>query len=268
MISKKRAVALLKRALDEIPALMRLRRDSAEFQKWHRNTRVAISNIFGETARHVKDFGDIRYSLMTWVSGTPDSRFQEAYESGLAKAESVIQSMIEEIEEYWEDQAETHVVAAGPVMAYQGNAHDVFVVHGRDGEAKELVARFLTKLGLNPIILHEQPNAGRTVIEKFERHSAVGFAVVLLTPDDVGGLAEDPETLLPRARQNVVLELGYFMGRLGRSRVCALAKESVEFPSDVAGVIYVPLDVGGAWKMALVKELKASGFEVDANLAL
>jgi predicted nucleotide-binding protein len=98
---------------------------------------------------------------------------------------------------------------------------------------KESVARFLEKLDLRPIILHEQPNKGRTVIEKFEAHSDVGFAVVLLTPDDVGGLASSPDKLSRRARQNVILELGYFIGKLGRAKVCALYKEGVEIPSDI-----------------------------------
>jgi predicted nucleotide-binding protein len=147
----------------------------------------------------------------------------------------------------------------------QGNA--VFVVHGRDDAMKETVARFLERLGLQVVILHEKPDKGRTVIEKFEQHSHVGFAVVLLTADDRGGLAATPDKLQPRARQNVVLELGYFLGILGRSRVCALKEESVEVPSDLAGLLYVPLDSAGAWKLRLASEIKASGIDVDLNRA-
>jgi predicted nucleotide-binding protein len=107
-------------------------------------------------------------------------------------------------------------------------ARRVFVVHGHDGEAKETVARFLEKLELEPIILHEQPNQGRTVIEKFETSSSdVAFAVVLLTPDDLGRAANGPPDLSARARQGVILELGYFLGRLGRTRVCALHRGGV-----------------------------------------
>ena len=118
------------------------------------------------------------------------------------------------------------------------------------------------------MILHEQPNQGRTIIEKFEEHAQVGFAVVLLTPDDVGSLKGENNHLKPRARQNVIFEFGFFIGRLGRHRVCALTKGDVEIPSDYDGVVYVPLDDHGAWKMKLVKELKAAEFDVDANLAL
>ncbi len=133
---------------------------------------------------------------------------------------------------------------------------EVFVVHGHDGEAKESVARFLEKLGLDVIILHEQPNQGRTIIEKFEISSKnVAFAVVLLTPDDLGYGVDKPEKLEPRARQNVILELGYFLGRLGRTRVCALYKGGVELPSDFQGVVYIELDPAGAWRTKLAQEL-------------
>lgn len=132
----------------------------------------------------------------------------------------------------------------------------VFVVHGRDGEAKETVARFLEKLDLDPIILHEQPNSGRTIIEKFETYSGdTAFSVVLLTPDDLGATKGKEQSLQPRARQNVILELGYFLGRLGRGRVCALYKGGVELPSDIQGVLYVAMDDAGAWKTQLAQEL-------------
>jgi predicted nucleotide-binding protein len=144
----------------------------------------------------------------------------------------------------------------------------VFLVHGHDEGARESVARFLEKLQLECVILHEQPNKGRTIIEKFEDYSDVGFAVVLLTPDDRGGISDGTfEAQNRRARQNVLLELGFFLGALGRSHVCALYVEGVEIPSDYSGVLFLPLDGGGAWRMALVRELIAAGLEVDANHA-
>jgi predicted nucleotide-binding protein len=258
----------LTKARDAIAPLKSIRRGSPEFDKWHRNTEVAIANTFGENARHVKDFKDIHFGLIAWSTGTPDSAWDEAYQGGLGRSESVLQSMVEEVEEYWDDDAGGASQGDAPIVDVDKNTQDVFIVHGRDNGTKEMVARFMSVLGLNPIILHEQPNEGRTIIEKFERHANVGFAVALLTPDDVGALAESAGNLLPRARQNVVMELGYFMGRLGRQRVCALVKGGVEIPSDVAGVVYVPLDVNGGWRVSLVKELKAAGFDVDANKAL
>jgi predicted nucleotide-binding protein len=146
--------------------------------------------------------------------------------------------------------------------------NDIFIVHGRDGAAKESVARFIEKLDLHPVILHEQPNAGRTIIEKFEDYSNVGFTIVLLTPDDIGAPQDRPEEGKLRARQNVILELGYFLGKLGRSRVCVLYKEDVEIPSDYRGVLYVPMDGGGGWRILLAKEIKQAGIEFDLNKAL
>ncbi len=147
----------------------------------------------------------------------------------------------------------------------QENEQDVFVVHGHDDAAKEAVARFIEKLGLKAIILHEQPNAGRTIIEKFERYSGVAFAVVLLTPDDVGAPRDRVSESKARARQNVIFELGYFIGKLGRKRVCALYKEDVELPSDIYGVLYVPMDSAGTWRMMLAREMKQAGLLIDMN---
>jgi len=142
----------------------------------------------------------------------------------------------------------------------------VFVVHGHDNEAKESTARFLDRLGLEPVILHEQASSGRTIIEKFETYSGdIAFAVVLLTPDDVGYSRNGPKEPKPRARQNVILELGYFMGRLGRDRVCALHREGVELPSDYQGVIYVELDTGGAWRTRLAQELAQAKLPIELS---
>lgn len=144
--------------------------------------------------------------------------------------------------------------------------HRIFVVHGRDEAAREKVARFLNKLGLEPIILHERPNLGRTIIEKFTDYSDVAYAVVLLTADDTGGIkGTSLETQSYRARQNVIFELGYFLGKLGRERVCALHESCVEILSDYNGVAYVPFDASEAWKIGLAKELKAVGLPIDLN---
>ena len=145
---------------------------------------------------------------------------------------------------------------------------DVFVVHGHDGETKQTVARFLTKLiGREPIILHEQADRGRTIIEKFEDHAATAAcAVVLLTRDDLGGPNGGAQK--PRARQNVVFELGFFIGALGRARVVIIYEDGVEQPSDLSGVLYVALDRGGAWKNSVARELGAAGLDLDLKALL
>jgi predicted nucleotide-binding protein len=141
-----------------------------------------------------------------------------------------------------------------------------FVVHGRDEAALHEVACFVDRLGIEPVVLRELPSGGRTIIEKFEDLSEVDCAVVLLTPDDRGGLATDSfELQRPRARQNVLLELGFFLGRLGRGRVCVLYRPSVEIPSDYGGVLFVELDDKGAWKLPLAGELREAGLEIDLD---
>lgn len=264
---KDTAIQRLQRALDAVEDLKQQRHSSSpEFQKWHRNTEIAIANTFGESSRHVKDFTNISYSLSISSNLTTDSDWQEAYISGLESAIPVLESMIEEVKEYWEDESFTEISTSQNQTSPE-HMRDIFIIHGRDEGIKETVARFITQLQLNPIILHEQPNQGQTIIEKFEQHAEVAFAVALLTPDDTGSLAGEEQSHQPRARQNVIFEFGYFMGKLGRQRVCALTKGKVETPSDYDGVIYISFDKSGAWKMELVRELKNAGFEVDANLA-
>lgn len=141
----------------------------------------------------------------------------------------------------------------------------VFLVHGHDNELKESSARFLEKLGLDIIVLHEQSSKGLTIIEKFEEYSDVAFAVVLLTPDDFGGSLENREIQNKRARQNVIFELGYFIGKLGRNHVVGLVKDNIEIPSDYTGVMYIGVDVNGSWKMMLAKEIKAAGLQINMN---
>ncbi len=143
----------------------------------------------------------------------------------------------------------------------------VFIVHGHDTLAKTETARFIEKLGLEAVILHEQASSGNTIIEKIEENTNVGFGIVLYTPCDFGKSSKDSD-LNPRARQNVVFEHGYLMGKIGRKNVCALVKSNVETPNDISGVVYVTMDAHGAWKLALIKELRNSGYDVDANFLL
>lgn len=207
----------------------------------------------------------------------------EAWYGGFVVGELPLQSKIDEFREDMDtslDRLESiserlELIPEPPAISPQRPSvqvteigHDIFIVHGQDEAVKESVARFIEKLRLRAVILHEQPNAGKTIIEKFETHANVGYAVVLLTPDDIGYPKAKPDEAKPHARQNVIFELGYFIGRLGRERVCALYKDMVELPSDFAGVLYVKLDDDGAWKLSLAKELKNAGFSVDMNKAV
>ena len=134
----------------------------------------------------------------------------------------------------------------------------VFVVHGQNESARDQVVKFLSGVGLIGIVLHDQPNMGRHLLTKFiDEAELVTFAVVLMTDDDVGGLKGDK--LEPRARQNVILELGYFLSHLGQSRICALVSPGLEAPSDFDGIVYIKMDDDGRWKTVFKRELQAAG---------
>jgi predicted nucleotide-binding protein len=130
----------------------------------------------------------------------------------------------------------------------------------------------LAGLGLNPIVLHEKPSGSRTIVEKLEKYSDVGYAFVILTPDDRGGFFKGKVPVLGsnlledthfRARQNVILELGYFMGKLGRNKVCCLHTGDVELPSDMHGIVYIPFKKSAnEARDMIIKELRAAGYEI------
>jgi predicted nucleotide-binding protein len=144
----------------------------------------------------------------------------------------------------------------------------VFMVHGQDEEKKEAVARLLTKLDLEPVILHEQPGQGMTLIEKFEHYADVGFAIIILTGDDYGYPKGKPEESKPRPRQNVVFELGFLMGRFKRNCVCALHEEGLELPSEYQGAVFIPYDAGGLWKLLMARAMKMANVAIDLNKAV
>ena len=141
----------------------------------------------------------------------------------------------------------------------------VFIVHGHDNELKQEVARYVEKLGFDAVILHEQASEGKTIIEKIEKYSDVGYAIVLYTECDKGYDKNKPNEIKNRASQNVVFEHGYLIAKLGRERVCALVKGDVEKPGDISGVLYVSYDEKGAWKNEVAKEMKTVGYNVDLN---
>ena len=189
--------------------------------------------------------------------------FQASIARSRSRSIAILMQAIKSLEEQLGEHGQ--FPASGDSTADEGvsRSRKVFIVHGHEGEPREALSGFLRKIEFIPVILHEQSNQGRTIIEKFEAHADVAFAVVLLTPDDVGG-AKGSE-LKPRARQNVILELGYFIGKLGRRNVCAIKLGELEIPSDILGVVWTPFDEHGAWKTALAKELRDAGHDIDWN---
>ncbi|VVN21488.1 TIR domain-containing protein [Pseudomonas fluorescens] len=226
-----------------------------------------LIRCFGENTSAYRRYaaaGKLRYSAMVISSGVQvDYRTPTLRNVGdaIALLNQAKKALGEDLVDYEQSLASASPVAKAEVAP----SNQVFVVHGHDEGALQGLARFLEKLGLEAIVLREQVDQGRTIIEKFEAcASGVGFAVILLTPDDVGGAvsAQEPNA---RARQNVIFELGYFAGKLGRGKVCLLRKGSVEIPSDLYGVIYTEMDTAEGWQTKLVKELKAAKLQFDAN---
>lgn len=275
-VSKKDALNLISEQLAQIKHLRVLSGESMEFKNWKQMTSLYIEKTFGEESKNAKTFEKIHFFPTIWTSSMDKSYwYPRCFNGGLDQSEVLLNRLIQELELFGEDtpNATTRVQTNSTSAANK----KVFVVHGHDEKLKTQVARFLKKLDLQPIILHEQADQGQTIIEKFEKHSDVSFAVVLLTPDDEGrsGKSTEPHwsdpiivtkpPLLPRARQNVIFEFGYFIGKLGRANVCGLYCEGVELPSDYSGVLYTKVDNEGVWQFKLMKELKAAGFVIDAN---
>ncbi len=237
---------------------------SDAYSAWFNTTREFLVKAFGSNSPNVGSVLDIgRYESHPMNAGELywENHRVKTLNGQLTMLASLVELLQTEAELQSGGQKQPHIAAP------HGNR--VFLVHGRNESALQSVARFIEKLQLPVTILHEQPNEGRTVIEKFVEYSDVAFAVVLLTGDDRGGLSETSyEAQLPRARQNVILELGFFLGKLGRRRVCALYEQAVEIPSDYAGVLFVKLDDAGAWRLTLARELKAANLPIDMNKAV
>lgn len=271
----KKGIGRLERLIPEIEAF-----DSSQLTKRFEpvqtalQTRIkgALDSVFGhgtvERQRYSRADSLDHGAVTMYVSGMgqrPDQGplARKYVEEGKREAVQVLREAIQWLKDEITD-AEPEVATEGEPQDRGPLSRKIFVVHGHDDGILNGVARFVDRIGFEPIILREQANQGRTIIEKIEANSDVGFAIVLLTPDDVGGKVGAAQQ--PRARQNVLLELGYFIGVLGRSRVCTLSTGGgMEIPTDFAGVIWQIYDDAGGWKNALALELQAAGYEIDWN---
>jgi hypothetical protein len=243
--------------------------DRAKLNSLRDRGQMYIRRIFGPDSPYIEQLASIEFRYMGIAVGTleggdsPATRRarERAWLSSQEQAVALVDTMLQDLElgdSGWMSAGEERT---GP------RSNRAFVVHGHDNEMKQAVARTIERLGLEAVILHERPNRGQTLIEKIERYSDVDFAVVLLSPDDTGyASAAGPEAAKPRARQNVILELGYFAGKLGRESVVALHRGGIEFPSDYDGVLYTLYDGdSGTWRGELVAELHEGGYDVSAD---
>lgn len=238
-----------------------------QLDRVRKRANMLVKKVFSNDSEYLAEISKIRFSPMITTSGTTPDTYRKSFESGKRQLINLVKVMIEDIQLDSINDFSNDEKGQGT----KKHNNNVFIVHGHSEEMKQYVARTIDKLDLDPIILHDQPSQGRTIIEKFTHFSNVGFAVVLLSADDVAYAKSAGEaSARHRARQNVILELGYFLGKLGRERVLALYEDGVdlEIPSDYQGVLFVPYDKSGSWKFSLVKELNAAGYTVDANKIL
>jgi predicted nucleotide-binding protein len=238
----------------------------------------SLSTVFGHGTVEYNRYR--RAAIFDWgpIDSTPDwmaarsaspeyANYTQDFRPYLVKSKedaiALLRQAVRGLEEEIGDRGGSAADPIGAVPMTTANPSKIFVVHGHDGAPKAEVARFIEKLGFEAIILHERPNKGRALITKFQQESAgAGFAVVLMTPDDLGK-ARDAPALNGRARQNVIFELGFFIGKLGPEHVAALVKNDVELPSDYDGVAYISLDTD--WQTKLGMELQEAGYKFDWN---
>ncbi len=248
-----------------------------EYDKWYRKIKKIIESIF-PSSEYIKELEKMKFKSDP-MSQAHDNVFHSTgelnnYKKSLGNLQALIESCIEEVEE-WEENSSREIkttrydnitVNMTNIINHKPKTK-IFIVHGHDNGAKQEVARFIEKLGFEPIILHEQISEQMTIIEKIEAYAEqVNFGIILYTACDIGG--KDKNTLQSRARQNVVFEHGYLIGKLGRKNVCPLVKGNIEKPGDIGGVIYMPMNESNSWHLPLAKELKAAGYNVDSSKLL
>lgn len=229
----------------------------AEWIAWQTRVSGAIKRLFGaDTAPMDMLKAGLGVHLLGW--GPDKFRLAQSYLLGaLMAARDVLE------EDTFSELLDADASAPGKF------SNEVFIVHGHDDQSKADLETLLKELGLEPIVLHRKPDQGQTIIEKFEKHSQVGYAFVLLTADEIAYLAsqeekpDDERIKEVRARPNVIFEFGYFVGKLGRPRVCCLYKGNVTVPSDISGLLYNKFNMSiDEVAYSITKELKASGYRL------
>ncbi len=238
-----------------------------ERSRWISRTKDALDYIYeGQDA--AKEFEEAAESSVFGGAGHWAQDFESDFEN-VRDAMNILLSLSERLQyaDEPEPQPTAHTQPEPVAAPTETGTPVIFLVHGHAKGVREEVARFLTKAGQHDVvILDEKANRGRTLMEKFEAHaSEAAYAVILLTGDDVGGPSQKEGPLFKRARQNVVFELGFFFGRIGRNRVAVLYEHDVEKPSDIDGLVYIALDSAGAWKGSIVKELRAADLDFSLD---
>jgi predicted nucleotide-binding protein len=263
-ISNDKALSKIHQYLQKLDELESILYQKGEYliEEMHVSLRGFIPLAFDDGKEKIKEFDEYVNSFITSLGHveTPSEK-QENYEQRLRETKSFLTR--------WKDELElTRDVIINEKNTTKVNSKKVFIVYGHDNTARLELEGLLIRLGLQPIILDRRPDMGRTIIEKFEAESkGVQYAFVLLTPDDEYVLIDEDtneKKKVKRARQNVVFELGFFIGFLERDRVCAIIKKGVEIPSDVSGVLYKSFtnSINELYE-EIRKELKTAGYSLS-----
>lgn len=256
-------IELIESLLKEAKAL---NYNDGNIDKVLKRSEMILKKVFGEKSEYIGKLNKIRFSPSIVFGGMSDSIYYSSFQSGKKELENLLNVALEDLN--LTDALEINEQSENIKSELSKN---IFIVHGHNEEMKQSSARFIEKIDLKPIILHEQPNKGKTIIEKFSDYSNVSFAIILLSADDIAFSKNDKiENASFRARQNVIFELGFFIGKIGRENVVVIHEqiENFEIPSDYQGVLYIPYDKNGNWKLSIAKELKAIGYKIDGNKLL
>lgn len=237
--------------------------DAPEWLAWKTRARNLVSEINSNSSAAVK-LATGAASIAT--EGNSRTSFERAKATYIKSLQLTLDAV--------ENDAFGELRTTDPKSKSRTQSKKVFIVHGHDNALKTDVERFIHQIGLEPVVLHREADKGRTIIEKFEEHSDVSYAFILLTPDEIAYTVDQDSKddgarkKERRARPNVIFEFGYFVGKLGRERVCCLHKGGVELPTDVSGIIYKPvsdnIDTQG---FSIMQELQEAGFDVKLTRA-
>lgn len=233
--------------------------DTPEWSTFKIRVKNIVSLLVSENSPAMKLVKD---GISSRTEGNGPDKFDVA-KSNLIKALRIVAATLEN--DVYGELKKARSEAKSPSLS-----NKVFVVHGHDQGLKTDIERFLYEIGLTPVVLHREPDQGATIIEKFEKHSDVGYAFILLTPDEISftvdqvNIEEAQRKIEYRARPNVIFEFGYFVGKLGRSRVCCLHKGDVIVPSDLDGLVYKKInDSIDSQAYSIIRELKAAGYQIN-----
>ena len=239
--------------------------DQPEFKAWKDDVIRFLKKVYGNDSHEATSFNKIEYYNFYGAVDVYNGDWHENKEKVNALYQKGLKTAILFLENYKSDDSCMIIKEDMKSDVKKSNNHEnIFIVHGRNDGIKAQVSNFLLRFGIKPIILHEQANKGQTIIEKIEKHSDVKAAIVLFTNDDVGRFKDDTELEI-RARQNVIFEAGYFIGKLGRECTIILLEKGLKIPSDLDGYTYFEIDEKQRWQLDVAKELKAIEFKIDMN---